>query len=562
MNKYTESRFATTPSANIRRSSFMRPSTLKTTFNAGYLVPIFLDEVLPGDTFSLDYSMIVRQSTSIHPTMDNAYIDTYFFYVPFRLLFDNYEKFEGANDDPWTQETVYEIPQLFVDPVQQGSLLDYLALPIGYSSYYDNSSYKSFGTVSRLPVNAYQKIWSDWFRDENLESADYPDTTDSEVGSSNILINGAGVHDTNSLYKVAKFHDYFTSALPQPQKHGDVLMPLGQSAPVFAGSTVLPTGSVSAPVEWKYLDTDGKAQLIGGAYGLGTAANGTMHANTDAPTGTDVGAIVPANLFADLSLATAATVNQLRLAIQTQRLFERDAHGTRMNELLRSHFGISAPDARLQRSEYLGGKRTPINLEQVVQTSRTDSGQTPLGNLAAFGKVVDRNGGITKSFVERGLILGLACVRTDHTYCQGIDKLWSRKKRLDFFYPVLANIGEQPILNREIYAQGGSSAGIAADEEVFGYQEAWADYRYARNKCTSAMSTVATSSLASWNYADKYTSKPTLGSTWIKETTANVDRTLAVQSSVADQYIADFYFNLKCVRPMPLYSIPGLMDHF
>lgn len=569
MFKEVESHFANLPAADIRRSSFRRPHTVKTTANFGYLAPFYVDEILPGDTFKISYSVLGRlASAAIHPTMDNAYLDVYFFYVPMRILWVDYEKFEGANDDPWTQTTKYEIPQYFVGRHDSGplagtvgvhSLMDYF----GFSPTRVLAATSRVGSVgvsiNALPLRAYVKIWNDFFRDENLMSAE----TEHLYAVGDQYDDYSIFDPDKECLPVCKYHDYFTSALPSPQKHGDVLLPLGKDAPVItknelhfndgsSGSTV-PTGM--APINF------GGNTLDSGEYmTMRWASNGNIGIDTvnTSPSAAVLDELPTSNnLFADLSKATAATVNQLRLAIQTQRLFEKDARGgTRYVEILKSHFGVSAPDARLQRPEYLGGKRIPLNMDQIIQTSETSS--TPMGSTAGWSLTRAKDEGITKSFVERGYILGLFCLRTDQSYSQGIEKLWSRKERLDFYFPVLAHLGEMPIKNKEIYF------GTADDEGAFGYQEAFADYRYKPSMISGYFRPdLISGSLASWTYTQNYAARPSLGSTWIKQGKSEVDNTLAVPStSGAPQVLLDFYLDLVCVRPMPTYSIPGLMDHF
>lgn len=556
MNRNTESHFAINPTnIDMPRSMFDRSTQLKTTFNTGELIPILVDEVLPGDTFALDTSLTLRMSTPIHPVMDNCNLDIYYFFVPNRLVWQHWKEFNGENTTgKWTQTTEYTIPQIKAPTGgwSKGTIADYMGLPTGINGI----------EINHLPFRAYCLIWNEWFRDQNLQDPTYINLDETTLTGKNGDTYVSDAQLGGKPLPVNKYHDYFTSALPQPQKGPSVLLPLGKEAPV----DIFGDGKTMGL-------TDGKN--IGGINTY-TNNNGQIYSNNinNQPAGTK--ATASSNIFtnlsalglttdstksgikgtADLTQATAATINQLRQAFQIQKLFEKDARGgTRYIEIIKSHFGITSPDARQQRPEYLGGKRIPINMDQVLQTSSTDT-TSPQGNTAAFSLTNDISSSFTKSFTEHGYIIGLACVRTEHTYQQGIDRMWSRKGRFDFYWPALANIGEQAILNKEIYAQG-----TDADEEAFGYQEAWAEYRYKPSKVTGAMRSTYAQSLDLWHYGDKYETQPILSDKWIRETKVNMDRTLAVQSSVEDQFIADFYWHIITTRPMPVASIPGLIDH-
>lgn len=528
-----DSRFSKAPQANIQRSIFDRSHSHKTTFDAGKLIPIYCEEVLPGDTVTMDMSTICRMSTPLYPVMDNAYLDTHWFFVPYRLLWDHWREFCGENTDPWAQDTVYEIPHGKVT-AQFGKFWDYIGLPPGVKC-----------DVSAFPLRAYQLIWNEWFRDENLQSNQLVDTGDAF----NPAIGDA-------LLSVNKYKDYFTSCLPSPQKGDPVLLPLGEWAPVYTRQTDVPTDGSLIALRWAHESASLTSGLIGvsGSAGVGNATLYQVNGNNS--TGRPV---EPTNLWADLGTATAATVNQLRQAFAIQRLLEADARGgTRYRELVKAHFGVDTGDARVQVPEYLGGKHIPINVSQVIQQSAAANEPTPLGNTGAFSKTVDREGLFTKSFVEHGLLMGFVSVRTDHTYQQGIPRYLTRRQRYDYYWPELANIGEQPVKVSEIFA--------AADPEntlIFGYQEAWADYRYSPNRVSGAFRSSSPQSLDVWHYADDYATRPFLGSSWITETDDNIARTLAVQdSTVADQFLLDCYFQSRWARPMPLYSVPGLEGHF
>lgn len=544
--------FSMAPQAEISRSKFDRSHGYKTTFDEGYLVPFFLDEVLPGDTFNLETSLLCRMATPIAPIMDNIFLDTFYFFVPNRLVWDNWEKFNGQQDNPG-DSTDYLVPTL-ADGTEfdVGSLGDYFGIPTGVP----------LDEINALPFRAYNLIYNEWFRDENLQdSLPVPKDDGSDVYSENYALRRRG-----------KRHDYFTSALPWPQKGPGVEIPLGTTAqitmddahpPVVYGS-LYNSGSgafVNALYRGKHAGLtvgDGQSDLFREQSNVtpyvstqSTGQSTLPYANTYAPLYADLS---KAGLTADLTTATAATINSLRQAFQLQRLFERDARGgTRYTEIIRSHFGVVSPDARLQRPEYLGGSSTRININPVVQTSSTDS-TTPQGNLSAFGVLGDTKHGFSKSFTEHGYIIGLVNVRADLTYQQGLNRIWSRRTRFDYYWPVLAHLGEQAILNKEIYAQGNSK-----DEEVFGYQERYAEYRYFPSIITGKFRSTYSQPLDSWHLSQKFDSLPTLSGEFIEDKPP-ISRVVAVPSE--PHFLLDTYFNLKCIRPMPLYGIPGLVDHF
>ncbi len=572
MSRNENTRFALNPTnLDLSRSTFRRDHSVKLSYNVGDIIPFYVDEVLPGDTFQLKTSMVSRMQTLLTPMMDNLYIDTYFFFVPNRIVWQHWKELMGENtESAWIPTVEYSVPQITA-PVggwNIGTIADYFGIPTGI----DNLS------VNALPFRAYALIMNEWFRDENLsDPLDIPvnDATVTGVNSGNYITD---VAKGGLPFKAAKFHDYFTSCLPSPQKGPDVTIPVAGSTniPVVTMSDKVPSpGNVplgivgynakmtqytsGSPATWT-----GEMQQLRGATantytGVPSAANANvpLYAVNDGYTGSS-SPIIPNNLWAvsDGSVS-AATINQLRMAFQIQKLYEKDARGgTRYIEVLKSHFGVTSPDARLQRPEYLGGNRIPVNINQVVQSSGTQPDGTPLGDTAAFSVTTDVHGDFIKSFVEHGFILGLMVARYDHTYQQGLERFWSRKDRFDYYWPVFANIGEQAVLNKEIYATG-----QATDNEVFGYQEAWADYRYKPSRVCGEMRSKAQTSLDVWHLADDYTKLPSLSDAWIREDKANVDRVLAVTSAVSNQMFADIYVQCKATRPMPVYSIPGLIDH-
>ena len=558
MNRNTESHFSLAPHVDISRSRFDRSASLKTSFNVGEVIPFFLDEVLPGDTFSVDTSKVVRMQTLLTPMMDNVYLDTYYFFVPNRLVWEHWKQFCGENtESAWIPETEYTMPQITA-PADTGwavgSLADYFGIPTGVKGL----------SVSALPFRAYALIINEWFRDQNLQDPLVVPTDDSTVAGVNTGTFVTDVAKGGKPFIAAKYHDYFTSCLPSPQKGPDVLIPsstAGEYPVVGNGKALgLTDGQVNGGLS--FINNDARWSLNPNTFGkpYGTRGNNqTNHVDSlGVPTQARLGSdLSNSGLIALASGGIGATINQLRLAFQIQKFYEQQARGgSRYTEVVRSFFGVTSPDARLQRPEYLGGNRVPINVNQIIQQSGTESTGTPQGTVVGQSLTTDSHSDFTKSFTEHGLIIGLMVARFDHTYQQGLNRLWSRKDKFDFYWPVFANIGEQPVKNKEIYAQG-----TVQDDEVFGYQEAWADYRYKPNMVTGEMRSAYKQSLDVWHLADDYDRLPVLSDAWIREDKANVDRVLAVTSKVSNQLFADIYVKNLCTRPMPMYSIPGLIDH-
>lgn len=578
MNRNNEAHFNEIPQTHISRSRFKRDQNVKFTFDAGKLIPFYVDEVLPGDTFSVDTAGLVRMTTPIFPVMDNAYLDVYYFFVPNRIVWDHWKEFMGENTTgAWEQKTEYSVPQLYLagaiqednsalKPVEigtvpeEGSILDYMGIPTKCNRKAGGNikNAKEDLSINALPIRGYVKIWNEWFRDQNLtdpvtELKDDKPAMYIALGKNHTWTDtqkNQNATGGGELLPVAKFHDYFTSSLPAPQK--------GPSVPIaITGDARIQWAFTAQELQDYGIMTSNGAQHLVPASGntLGAPKTNDTNGYPRVLLGKDSGGVstwVP--MQARLDNVEATTVNQLREAFAVQHYYEALARGgSRYREIIRSVFGTLISDKTVQIPEYLGGGRYPINMSQVVQTSSTTA-DSPQGNTAAISVTPFNENSFTKSFEEHGFIIGVCCVRHDHTYQQGIERMWSRQDALDYYYPQFANLGEQAVKVKEIYT--GTDITKENAEEVFGYQEAWSEYRMKPNRVAGKFRSNATGTLDTWHYADNYSKRPYLSDEWIKEGKQEIQRTLAVQDE--PQFIADFLIQNNTTRPMPLYSVPGL----
>lgn len=591
MNRNVESHFSKLPTVNVQRSILDRGSSYSTTFNAGQLIPFYVDEVLPGDTFDVSTAKVVRMQTLLTPLMDNLYLDTYYFFVPNRLVWDKWKEFCGENtDSAWAPKSTHYIPKIASPKggFESGSIADYMGLPVGVEW-----SATDLLAPSALPFRAYALICDHFFRDENLTDPLLIPTDSANQQGAKITPRGQKPKPTGYIadtanggdpFRVSRYHDYFSSALPAPQKGNPVGIPInvpgfpGGIFPVLTGATdyLKDTTAAQYPVLYHFTQnpagspTDGKWSMPNFGYGYAHSSDRGIYTSTETvwpPVGaTSHKPVAPSNLQVSLPSTqgkdVSFSVNEFRLAYVYQSYLETLARsGTRYSELLLGLFGVQSPDARLQDPEYLGGNRIPINVSEVTNTAQAE--QDFLGDVGAKSVTSDSHHDFIKSFTEHGYVIGVCCVRHDHSYCQGIPKFWTRREFTDFYNPKFANLGEVPIYKAEIYA---TSQNMTAEDTgklpVFGYQEIWADYRYRPNMVTGYMRPNVPNSISYWTLTDKYDSEPTLSDGWIRESTDIVDRALAVTSKVADQFWADFYIMNRSTRPMPMFSVPGLEPHF
>lgn len=554
MNRNNERHFNQIPEMKASRTRFNRDQTILTTFDAGKLIPFYVDEVLPGDTFNVDTSAIIRMTTPKYPVMDDAFIDFYYFYCPNRILWDNFKNFMGeVEETPWMPTKEYEVPQIIVNGKEgdarpyERSILDYMGVP---------TKLKKEFRINALPVRAYVKIWNEFFRDENVDNAaviktddkdiTYADSTADEEKQEAILqeaITGG------RCLQVNKFHDYFTSCLPYPQRGPAVGLPMtGNANIIMADQKGKPINTPDTSISMILGVTQQSNRA--GRLSYEPREQKMVFSGTGSPSG-DTG--VGGNLYTDLSSVTATTINELRKAVAVQQYYEALARGgSRYREQVQALWDVVISDKTVQVPEYLGGGRYHVNINQIVQTSGQQTNtDTPIGETGAMSVTPINESSFTKSFEEHGFVIGVCCVRHNRTYQQGLERFWSRKDRLDYYVPQFANLGEQPVKKKEIYLTGTES-----DEETFGYQEAWADYRMKPNRVSGLMRSNAIGTLDFWHYADNYSTAPTLSQSWMAEGKAEIARTLIVQNE--PQFFGAIRVANKTTRRMPLYSVPGL----
>lgn len=550
MTRNNERHFNKIPQMKTSRSRFKMKQDIKLTLDAGKLIPFYVAETLPGDTFSVDTKGICRMSTPIYPVMDNCYLDIYYFHVPMRIVWDHAKEFFGENNETaWTQKTEYTIPKIRISKADnraipdEETIMDYMGIPTKFMKTNSENEVK----INALPMRAYAKIWEEWFRDQNIDNPaviskddttrDYKANQGNKNATKDVLLSQAELGGY-PLW-VNKYHDRYTSALPYPQKGEPTLIPMSGNAPVYYGKeekVIAATNMTKATIRNDTVNPD-----------IWNTREKGLRLNNDSGTVTEDGG----SLWANLSNVTGATINNLRQAFAVQQFMEADARGgTRYREIVRNHFGVNIDDKTVQIPEYLGGQRYMINVSQVVQTSATDS-KSPQGNAAAISVTPFMENSFTKSFQEHGYVIGVCCIRNDNTYQQGIEKLWSRTEKFDFYWPEFAHLGEQAILNKEIYVQGTKD-----DEKAFGYQEAYSEYRMTPNRVCGAFRSNAAQTLDAWHYADNYSKLPTLSQDWLATDKSVIDRTIAVQNQ--PQFIMDVLVENDAVRPMPIYGTPGL----
>ena len=559
MNRNNERHFNQIPEMKASRTRFNRDQTILTTFDSGKLIPFYVDEVLPGDTFSVDTSAIIRMTTPKYPVMDDAFIDFYYFYCPNRILWDNFKQFMGeAEENPWMPGKTYKVPQIRVNndtnPTypMEGSILDYMGVPTKVS--------KSF-KINALPIRAYVKIWNEYFRDENVENPATIKTDDADVEYNETDENGTNGNKIEEVIQKAitggrclpvnKFHDYFTSCLPYPQRGPAVSLPLEGNAKVTTYKDQVLSEKKQLNVSSFFDGSTNQGNIKDKLYRISTIG-GEEGAYLNVGTGTGEFTDV-VYLGADLNNISAATINDLRKAVAVQQYYEALARGgSRYREQVQALWDVVISDKTVQVPEYLGGGRYRVNMNQIVQTSGQQTNEdTPIGETGAMSVTPVNESSFTKSFEEHGFVIGVCCVRHNHSYQQGLERFWSRSDRLDYYVPQFANLGEQPVKKKEIMLTGGAS-----DEETFGYQEAWADYRMKPNRVSGLMRSNATGTLDFWHYADNYSTVPTLSQEWMSEGKEEIARTLIVQDE--PQFFGAIRVANKTTRRMPLYSVPGL----